>query len=360
MTQGTVTLTNDTLSGNIAQGASGGGGDSSSGNGGKGAGGGLYVTQGSVTLTNDTLSGNMAQGGSGGFAVYSSGNGGNGTSGGLYTTSGSTTILANSLIAANTVAAGTGGSSINGMAGSSGSASDPDVSGTVASSDHDLLGDPGDSSGFSTSNGDILNPTTVGLDPLGLQNNGGPTKTIALVSGSQAIDAGESNAPGLPSTDQRGYARIVGNAVDIGADESGATAAATDLSVTGNAPSFVAFGGQITYTLTVTNNSSSAQSNVTLTDELPANTTLASWTVPSDWSSSTATAAGSSSGTVTAWIASLAANASATFTLVVQVNSGTAVGTVISNSASVGPISGDPTPNNNSISFQTTTVQASA
>ena len=32
------------------------------------------------------------------------------------------------------------------------------------------------------------NSTTLNLDPLGLQNNGGPTQTIALKSGSQAID----------------------------------------------------------------------------------------------------------------------------------------------------------------------------
>src|SRR6202046_3636791 len=32
------------------------------------------------------------------------------------------------------------------------------------------------------------NSTTLNLDPLGLQNNGGPTQTIALESGSQAID----------------------------------------------------------------------------------------------------------------------------------------------------------------------------
>ena len=76
-------------------------------------------------------------------------------------------------------------------------------------------------------------------------------------------------------------------------------------------------------------------------------------TVPSGWSSS-APAAGSSGGTVSASIASLAANASATFTLVVQVTSGTAPGTVIGNTASVGPVYGDPDPSNNSVSFSTT------
>jgi len=54
--------------------------------------------------------------------------------------------------------------------------------------------------------------TTLNLDPLGLQNNGGPTQTIALESGSQAIDfipiASCLDLFGDPvTTDQRGFGR---------------------------------------------------------------------------------------------------------------------------------------------------------
>ena len=53
------------------------------------------------------------------------------------------------------------------------------------------------------------------LDPAGLQNNGGPTKTIALESNSQAVDfipVGKSTDQSLPTpqaltTDQRGFPR---------------------------------------------------------------------------------------------------------------------------------------------------------
>ena len=65
----------------------------------------------------------------------------------------------------------------------------------------------------------------VGVDPkLGpLQDNGGPTPTMALLPGSPAIDAG-ANPLGLTS-DQRGYSpRVVGAAADIGAYELGANA----------------------------------------------------------------------------------------------------------------------------------------
>jgi hypothetical protein len=65
----------------------------------------------------------------------------------------------------------------------------------------------------------------VGLDPkLGpLQDNGGPTPTMALLPGSPAINAG-SNPLNL-TADQRGYTpRAAGGAPDIGAFEFGATA----------------------------------------------------------------------------------------------------------------------------------------
>jgi hypothetical protein len=75
---GTATLTNATLSGNSATGGNGGaGGDGvkdktypygggNGGAGGNGLGGGLAVTAGTVTLVNDVISANTAQGGQGG------------------------------------------------------------------------------------------------------------------------------------------------------------------------------------------------------------------------------------------------------------------------------------------------------
>jgi hypothetical protein len=59
------------------------------------------------------------------------------------------------------------------------------------------------------------------LDPLlgPLQNNGGPTQTMALLPGSPAIGHGD-NAK-APTTDQRGITRITGPGefTDIGAFE---------------------------------------------------------------------------------------------------------------------------------------------
>ena len=65
----------------------------------------------------------------------------------------------------------------------------------------------------------------MGVDPkLGpLAANGGPTRTMALLAGSPAIDTGPNPVPDFPMNqfDQRGdgFARVVNGQVDIGAFE---------------------------------------------------------------------------------------------------------------------------------------------
>jgi len=78
-------------------------------------------------------------------------------------------------------------------------------SGGIFSSGYNLSSDNG--SGILNQGTDQIN-TDPGLDPLGLQNNGGPTQTIALTWGSLAIDKGKSF--GL-TKDQRGVSRPYDN-----------------------------------------------------------------------------------------------------------------------------------------------------
>ncbi|MES1240432.1 MAG: right-handed parallel beta-helix repeat-containing protein [Acidobacteriota bacterium] len=63
----------------------------------------------------------------------------------------------------------------------------------------------------------------LGVDPgLGpLADNGGPTETHSLLSGSPAINAGDPFLPAPPATDQRGpgFVRIFGGRVDLGSFE---------------------------------------------------------------------------------------------------------------------------------------------
>jgi len=97
-----------------------------------------------------------------------------------------------------------------------------DYQGTAAQaiSANNLIDDS--SSGLTNSvNGNIIGGavTDVGLDPNGLQNNGGPTQTIALLPGSQAIGGGSNSVLSSFTTDQRGVTRNSGS-VDIGAYQS--------------------------------------------------------------------------------------------------------------------------------------------
>ncbi len=223
---GMLTVTNSTLSGNILELEGEGGGI---GNG------------GTLIMSNSTVSGNIAypfkafpgQGGGifndatatisfstivGNFA-YSGGNNGGG---GIFQ-SGGTLTLKSTLLASNS----TGG----------------DCSGTGTSDGYNLSDDT--TCTFLTATGDqsdITNAATY-LGPL--QNNGGPTSTIALLGGSPgstAIDAIPvsptndcTDAFGvIVTTDQRGVTRPQGSGCDIGAYELAPQVTA--------APSSVVFG----------------------------------------------------------------------------------------------------------------------
>ena len=158
---GTLIITNSTLSGN------------SSGSGGQAGGilnGGLFQSAGTLVINNSTLSGNTA---------------GEGRGGAIFNVKASTVVLQNSIVANNT------GGNCQGRVSSNGYNLSSDNS-----CDFDAAGD--------------LNNTDPGLGPL--QNNGGPTDTMALLPGSPAIDAGNpggcTDGQGhLLKTDQRGMPR---------------------------------------------------------------------------------------------------------------------------------------------------------
>jgi hypothetical protein len=109
------------------------------------------------------------------------------------------------------------------VAGNTATSSGPDISGTIASADHNLIGNASGSSGLKNGvNGNIVggNGHPVINPMLGpLQNNGGPTMTMALLAGSPAIAAADNSM--APATDQRGFTRIdeTGETTDIGAFE---------------------------------------------------------------------------------------------------------------------------------------------
>jgi hypothetical protein len=185
---GTVTITNSTLSGNLAQGGRAGAGESGAGNG-QGLGGAIFNHNGSLTLRNSTISGNTAA--QGGRGVYNAGD---------NSDQKATAVIDNTIIGqADTIVSDFVGRSSNG--------------GTSRTSGRGNL--IRTQTGF---NGTITSTADPLLAPLG--NRGGPTPTLGLRPGSPALDAG-SNAliPGGVTTDQRGFPRISNGTVDIGAFE---------------------------------------------------------------------------------------------------------------------------------------------
>ncbi len=119
-----------------------------------------------------------------------------------------------------------------------------------------------------------------------------------------------------------------------------------DMSVTdAETPNPVAAGANITYTQVVTNSGPSAADNATVVASIPANTTLASFTAPAGWSCLN-TAVGAT-GNIVCSNANMAALTSGTFTLVAKVTAGTANGTVLTQTASVGSNAFDPNSANN-------------
>jgi predicted outer membrane repeat protein len=176
-----------------------------------GNGGALSIGTGTVTITDSTFFDNHAATNGGAInsnfgAIFDlvnttiSGNSAGFGGGGIAAAPFTMTYLANTIVAGNTAGLG------------------PDIYGTVASQGHNLIGNTSFASGFVAS--DLLG-VPAGLDPNGLQHNGGPTQTIGLVPGSLAIDAGDNTLLALNSllTDQRGVGLPVGSIVDIGAYE---------------------------------------------------------------------------------------------------------------------------------------------
>jgi uncharacterized repeat protein (TIGR01451 family) len=119
-----------------------------------------------------------------------------------------------------------------------------------------------------------------------------------------------------------------------------------DLSVTKAASTpAVPSGTTLTFTIVVANAGPDPAATVELADVLPAGTTFRSLAPPADWTCTTPTAGGT--GAVACATPLLAAGASATFALELDVTCEVPVGTVLSNTATVLGQTGDPNPANN-------------
>jgi CSLREA domain-containing protein len=163
------------------------------------AGGGIYFTGHQLRAYNATIAGNTCAIG------Y--------TGGGIYVDPAASASIANTILAYN-----------QHFTSGHGSAPD-DCSGVVESLDYNLIQTTG---GCSLTG--AVSHNIYGVDPnVGtLQDNGGPTQTEALLTGSPAIDAGNpsgctDNVGATLTTDQRGFVRPIDGRCDMGAYEFGSS-----------------------------------------------------------------------------------------------------------------------------------------
>jgi predicted outer membrane repeat protein len=213
-------------------------------------GGGAIFNSGAANLTNVTFSSNSAVGDGGGLRNNTAGitsavltnttfsnNRTNAGGGGIYDGSGTTIDLRNSTLSGNFAdddANGTPGDDQDG--GAIRAVGTSRLQNTILGTNTDKSGDAPECDGTVTRFGYVLVRTTTGctfggtgdtvtgfqsgVDPLlgNLGNNGGPTQTFALLSGSPAIDKVPFGLC-LTAADQRGVSRIQGTACDLGAFE---------------------------------------------------------------------------------------------------------------------------------------------
>jgi len=222
---GAFTLDASTLSENLAQGSDTLSTDTNAVAPGEGSGGAIYVTGGSLVATNSTLAFNRAAGGSGAAANSPRGDG----RGGALTLVSNSAALVNLTLALNRAEAGASGDTNTGGAFGGGLAN---LGGTLtlrnsivaSNTPASFFGGLTDG-GYNLSSDDSFAFTAIGSFPntnalLGpLTTNGGPTRTMALLSGSPARNAIPTNLFNVPSVDQRGERRPVGPGSDIGAFE---------------------------------------------------------------------------------------------------------------------------------------------
>ncbi len=244
--QGTLTLTNSTVSGNSGVGIVNQGTLTLTNSTVSGNRGGGISSQGTLTLTNSTVSGNTSSGLAGGIFSQGtltltnstvSGNTSSGLGGGIF--SQSTLTLSYSTIWGNTATGpdGDGGGIVSQGQMTMGASivagnkahTDPDISGSLTTLGYNVVGDRSGATFLGSpkqQSTDVLGvpSTALRIDPI-LRDNGGSaqphTWTHALLSGSPAIDLIPPEACRMFKVfnDQRGVKRPQGKGCDSGAYE---------------------------------------------------------------------------------------------------------------------------------------------
>ncbi len=213
-------------SGNNGLGGFGGAnGANGAGGGGAGMGGGVFNNRGTVNVENGTFSGNAAVAGTGGTNTARA------LGGGVFNYNG-TVVARSSTFTGNAADDGRQVFALGQFSGPANVATTDLTNSILGQADvlvADFVGQTSFSGTSTTAGSGNLIRTAVGFlggvvstaDPLlaPLANNGGPTRTHLPRAGSPALDALAASAAGTLTTDQRGFARVSGGLLDIGAVE---------------------------------------------------------------------------------------------------------------------------------------------
>lgn len=186
------------------------------------------------------------------------------------------------------------------------------------------------------------NTNTAGCSLAGLSNGASATFTLTVFVPATVVDGTVLTNTATASSD----------AADTNSNNNSSTAnttviGVTDLGVVKTASATATAGGNINYSITVTNSGASPAVAAQLSDTLPANTSFVSIN-----QNTGPAAACSGTTTVTCNWASFAPGATATFSMVVKVAAGAPSG-IISNTATVTTSTGDTNPANNSSTANT-------
>ncbi len=359
-------------------------------------GGGVYNQFGNLNVVNSTFTGNTATRTGGGIANYadrtlanpggkltvvnSTFSGNSSVFGGAIRNLGISANIVNSTIVGNNVKlpvcppgffcamedAG-GGIDNSGtlnldnsiVAGNTADVGAADISGSVDTASYNLIGDNlvyyrwnglGLPQLLNGNNGNITGVDVSTLINPTLASNGGPTQTLSLLAGSEAIDAGDNNICAnalVNNRDQRGIARPQGTQCDIGAFEL--AVATVDLAVSqATTPTPAMARDSLSWTIAVSNNGAINATGVKLIDTLPASG-LTSITA----SASQGSCGAPISGVITCNLGSLASGAATTVT----VKAIPSVAGTLSNTVNVVADQIDGQLANNSVT-QTVTIQA--
>jgi uncharacterized repeat protein (TIGR01451 family)/CSLREA domain-containing protein len=347
-----------------------------------GKGGGIWIT-GALTVVNSTIAGNTAAQEGGGIYMNGgtadirgstiSGNISGSHAGAIYNHLGSMTVRSSALVKNQSQDFfGVEGFVVESATGQPASASFANtILGNIGSDCARFGGSTITSLGHNLSTGCFSSPSDVTIVPSQLhtevleeelEDNGGPTKTHALLSRGRAVDAGY--CPG-ETTDQRGFPRPVDdlampNALDgcdIGPYElQGPVAVVADLMISQAVnKTSVKQGELLTYSIRVQNLGPETAPNVVVTDILPTGATFVE--ARHNKGSHTAPPSGET-GTVTWSVGEMLdqANEVAEITVTVRVKGRT----TITNTASVTGDVADPNEANNSAAIRVSVVSGTS